>query len=135
MGLATILLEERGTTLAHDPRHACALAEGELKGHPSHGLPRLMRIERGRGGMALELLIAIDVGEQPALLTPLSSYLDRIRSSQLSRSRTSDDRLRRRGIVPPRAGARRWDRDRFAVLGRVERSSYSNKSLVKGHGQ
>ncbi|WP_026283192.1 Ldh family oxidoreductase [Rhizobium sp. 2MFCol3.1] len=42
--LATRLLEERGTPLEHARLQARVLFEGELKGHPSHGLQRLPRI-------------------------------------------------------------------------------------------
>ncbi len=44
MSLATRLLVERGTPLEHARLQACVLVEGELKGHPSHGLQRLPRI-------------------------------------------------------------------------------------------
>jgi len=44
LSLATRLLEERGTPVAHARLQASVLVEGELKGHPSHGLQRLPRI-------------------------------------------------------------------------------------------
>jgi LDH2 family malate/lactate/ureidoglycolate dehydrogenase len=42
--LATRLLEEWGTSPTHAALQARVLVEGELKGHPSHGLQRLPRI-------------------------------------------------------------------------------------------
>ncbi|MFP3546679.1 Ldh family oxidoreductase [Rhizobium sp. SIMBA_035] len=49
--LAVSLLEDRGTPTRHSAMQARVLIEGELKGHPSHGLQRLprilSRIERG----------------------------------------------------------------------------------------
>lgn len=44
MALATRLLADRGTPAAHAAMQARVLVEGELKGHPSHGLQRLPRI-------------------------------------------------------------------------------------------
>lgn len=51
LSLGTQLLVERGVPAAHAALQAEVLVEGELKGHPSHGLQRLprilARIERG----------------------------------------------------------------------------------------
>jgi LDH2 family malate/lactate/ureidoglycolate dehydrogenase len=51
LSLGTQLLEERGVAAVHAALQATVLVDGELKGHPSHGLQRLprilARIERG----------------------------------------------------------------------------------------
>ena len=82
--------------------HADVLAEAKLTGHPSHGLQRLHRIQRGlmvaalvdsalapdiRGMLDAEfvckgdVILAINLGSAPELVRRLSDYLDRVRAA------------------------------------------------------
>jgi LDH2 family malate/lactate/ureidoglycolate dehydrogenase len=82
-----------------------------------------------------DVLIAIDVGEQPELLACFSAYLDSVRSSRPSDSGMrvtvpgDGASARREGALSDgiEISARLWDE--------LNALSHSSKSLVKGHGQ
>jgi LDH2 family malate/lactate/ureidoglycolate dehydrogenase len=96
------LLMERNALEENEFHHADVLVEAELTGHPSHGLQRLHRIQRGlmvaglagsalapdiRGMLNAEIvckgdvILAIDLGSAPESVLRLSGCLDLVRAA------------------------------------------------------
>jgi LDH2 family malate/lactate/ureidoglycolate dehydrogenase len=96
------LLMERNALEENEFHHADVLVEAELTGHPSHGLQRLHRIQRGLmvaglAGSALapdiramldaefvckgDVILAMDLGSAPESVPRLSGCLDLVRAA------------------------------------------------------